>query len=92
MVKYIMVQRRNQITLPKEMVSENVKVYECSKKDNGSLVLTPQVTVPFSQAYFWTKRWQNGESKASEDIKSGRVTKYKNISNIFKDIEKKRKR
>ncbi len=33
-----------------------------------------------SQAYFWTKEWQEAEREATEDIKAGRV-------NIFDTVE-----
>lgn len=31
------------------------------------------------QAYFWTKKWQQMEKEASEDIKLGRVRKYHSL-------------
>ena len=40
---------------------------------DGSICLTPQVAIDRSQAYFWTKRWQEGERQAEEDFRAGRV-------------------
>lgn len=30
------------------------------------------------QSWFWTKRWQQGEKEADEDIKAGRVYEFPN--------------
>jgi len=40
-----------------------------------------------SQAYFWTKEWQNGEKQADEDIKAGRVKKFKSAAEAVKYLE-----
>jgi hypothetical protein len=39
-----------------------------------------------SQAYFWTKEWQEAEREASEDIKAGRVKTYDNVEELLKDL------
>jgi antitoxin MazE len=40
-----------------------------------------------SQAYFWTKKWQEGEKKADEDIKTGRVKSFNSAKELIKDLE-----
>jgi len=42
-----------------------------------------------SQAYFWTKEWQEGEKKADEDIKAGQVKTFNTAEELFKDIDQK---
>ena len=54
---------------------------------DGSIRLTPQVAIDRSQAYFWTKRWQDGENQAEEDIRSGRVQKFDNVDDLVADLE-----
>lgn len=90
--KSVMLGRRNQITLPKEFVAEGATHYECEKRDDGSLVLIPQMSIPASQAYFWTKRWQDGEKNASRDIQSGRVRKYDSPEKLFSHLDRRRRK
>lgn len=40
-----------------------------------------------SQAYFWTKKWQQMEKEAEEDIKKGRVHPYPSVDALKKKIE-----
>lgn len=39
-----------------------------------------------SQAYFWTKEWQEGEREAEVDIKAGRVKTFNSLEDFFKDL------
>jgi hypothetical protein len=41
------------------------------------------------QAWFWTKRWQNGEREAEEDILNGRVNKFENSDDAIAFLHKK---
>jgi hypothetical protein len=40
-----------------------------------------------SQAYFWTKEWQEAEKEASEDIKAGRVKTFDAAEELIKDLD-----
>ncbi len=51
-------------------------------------VLMPKKLVDKSQAYFWTKRWQEGEREADEDIKAGRVKTFNSVDELIKDLDK----
>ena len=42
---------------------------------DGNVVLTPAATVPKDQLYFWSKRWQEGERRAEEDLAAGRISR-----------------
>ncbi len=60
--------------------SKKEKYYNCIQKKDGRIELVPVVkviTASDPQAYFWTKRWQDGEKLADEDIKQGRGNKVK---------------
>jgi TRAP-type C4-dicarboxylate transport system substrate-binding protein len=39
-----------------------------------------------SQAYFWTKEWQEAEKEASKDIKAGRVKAFDTVEELFEDL------
>jgi hypothetical protein len=48
---------------------------EVNIEADGSIRPTPQVAIDRSQAYFWTKRWQEGECQAEEGIRARRLWK-----------------
>lgn len=39
-----------------------------------------------SQAWYWTKEWQEAERKADEDIKAGRYTTYDSVDDLIADL------
>ncbi len=71
-----------QITLPKGIRQktrmEPGDFVEIELDEAGHIVLTPKKLVDASQAYFWTEQWQEGERKADEDIRAGRVHRFDN--------------
>jgi len=81
---------KSQITLPKEVVAE----LEIKKGDNleiivqdGKIIITPVLVIDKSQAWFWTKEWQDGEREADEDIRLGRVSKPMDLENLMKHLD-----
>ncbi len=77
-----------QVTLPKEIRKRtNMQpgdFVEVELDKVGHIVLTPKKLVDASQAYFWTTEWQKGERKADEDIKAGRVKRFKSATEAVK--------
>jgi hypothetical protein len=47
----------------------------------------PKKLVDKSQAYFWTRKWQEGEREADQDIKAGRVKKFDSVEELISDLE-----
>ena len=82
-----------QVTLPKEIrIKTNMQpgdFVEVELDEEGRIVLTPKKLVDASQAYFWTQEWQKGERKANEDIKAGRVKRFKSAADAVKYLEDK---
>ena len=82
-----------QVTLPKEIrVKTNMQpgdFVEVKLDEDGRIVLTPKKLVDASQAYFWTEEWQKGEREADEDIKTGRVKRFKSAAETVKYLEDK---
>ena len=80
-----------QVTLPKEIrLKANMQpgdFVEVELDGEGHIVLTPKKLVDASQAYFWTEEWQKGERKADEDIRAGRVKKFKSATEAVKYLE-----
>ncbi len=82
-----------QVTLPKE-IREKINMQpgdfvEVNLDEEGHIVLTPKKLVDASQAYFWNEEWQKGERKADEDIKAGRVKRFKSTVDAVKYLESK---
>jgi len=86
------VTRHGQITLPasvrKQLGIEEGDLVEIDVEDEKA-VLMPKKLVDKSQAYFWTRRWQEGEKAADEDIKAGRVKTFDSVDELIKDLEQK---
>ena len=90
MPTYSKVTRNGQITLPapvrKRLGIEEGDLVEIEVIEEKA-VLVPKRLVDKSQAYFWTKRWQEGEMEANEDIKTGRVKVFDSADELIKDLE-----
>ena len=82
-----------QVTLPKEVrIKTNMQpgdFVEVKIDKEGHIVLTPKKLVDASQAYYWTEEWQKGEREADDDIKAGRVKKFKSGAEAAKYLEEK---
>ncbi len=82
-----------QITLPKEIRTKtNMQpgdFVEVKLGEEGQIILTPKKLVDASQEYFWTDEWQKGEHKADEDIKAGRVKRFKSATEAVEYLEEK---
>jgi len=83
--------KSNQVAIPKEIITVlglKQDDYIDISVDNNRIILEPKVLVPKDQAYFFTKEWQADELEAEKDIRKGRVTKTKNLDNLFKEMDK----
>ncbi len=85
------VRRNFQITLPaairKSLKIKVGDIVETTVKD-GKIIIAPQKTITADQAWFWSKSWQEAEREAEEDIKAGRVKKFKSAEDLIKDLNK----
>ena len=85
------VTRHGQITLPSS-VRERLGIEEGDlveiEVEDERAVLVPKKLVDKSQAYFWTRKWQEGEREADEDIKAGRVKTFDSVEELISDLEK----
>jgi AbrB family looped-hinge helix DNA binding protein len=85
------IRSNGQITLPTAIRREaNLKegdILEVAVDKDGSVRLIPKVAIDRSQAYFWTKRWQEGEREADEDIRAGRVKEFKTMEEAVEYLD-----
>jgi antitoxin MazE len=90
MTTYSKVTRHGQVTLPasvrRKLGIEEGDLIEVMVEDDKAILL-PKKIVDKSQAYFWTKEWQEAEREASEDIKAGRVKKFDNVEELLADLD-----
>jgi bifunctional DNA-binding transcriptional regulator/antitoxin component of YhaV-PrlF toxin-antitoxin module len=70
----------------KELGIEEGDLVEIEVVDERA-VLMPKKLVDKNQAYFWTKRWQEGEREADRDIKAGRVRTFDSVEELIKDLD-----
>ena len=86
------VTRHGQITLPasvrERLGIEEGDLVEIDVEDERA-VLIPKKLVDKNQAYFWTRKWQEGERAADEDIKAGRVKTFDSVDELIKDLDQK---
>ena len=79
MPELVQVRKKAQVTLP-QSVRQALNIEEGDFLDvrvkDGEIVLRVKKLVDKEQAWFWTKRWQEGEREAEEDIRAGRTHSF----------------
>lgn len=86
----IKLRERSQITLPVEIVKKlNIKTGDSLevKIEDDRIVITPVLVINRSQAWFWSKEWQDMEREVEEDIKAGRLGHAKDVDDLIKQLE-----
>jgi AbrB family looped-hinge helix DNA binding protein len=86
------VTRHGQITLPasvrERLGIEEGDLIEIDVEDETA-VLTPKKLIDKSQAYFWTRNWQEGERTADEDIKARHVKTFGSVDELIRELDQK---
>lgn len=80
-----------QVALPREIAKAlclHINDYLDIKVKDNVIVIEPQLIIPKEQAYFYTSEWQKEEAEAHHDIKKHRVTKTKNLKELFKELDR----
>ena len=92
MITYSKITRNGQVTLPAS-VRRRLGIQEGDLVevvvDDDRAILLPKKIIDKSQAYFWTKEWQEAERSASADIKAGRVKTFDTTEEMLKDLDEK---
>ncbi|MBI2908895.1 MAG: AbrB/MazE/SpoVT family DNA-binding domain-containing protein [Chloroflexi bacterium] len=91
MSELIQVRKKAQVTLPNSIRQalniEEGDFLDAAVKD-GEIVLRVKKLVDKDQAWFWTRRWQEGEREADEDIRAGRVFSFPNAEEAIASLRK----
>lgn len=83
------IRERSQITLPSEILKKlNLKPGDSVDIDieGDKIIIKPVLVIDRSQAWFWSKEWQEMEREADEDIKNGRVFKADSYEELIKKL------
>jgi hypothetical protein len=54
--------------------------------EDGKIIITPVITVPKDQAWFWTEKWQKEEKEVDEQLKTGQLKGFENIDDLIEDL------
>ncbi|WDL99816.1 AbrB/MazE/SpoVT family DNA-binding domain-containing protein (plasmid) [Alicyclobacillus sp. ALC3] len=77
--------KRSQLVLPKAIV-DAMKLEEGTEFEvqivDGRIVMEPMLSIPRSQAWFWSDEWQKREREADEDARAGRMTTIRNAEEL----------
>lgn len=91
MSELVQLRKKAQLTLPlsirKQLGIEEGDFVDVQVVDN-KIVLKLKKVVDKEQLWFWTKRWQEGEKEAEDDIKAGRVYEYTSADAAIADLNK----
>jgi antitoxin MazE len=85
----IQLKTKAQITLPVKMRRKlGIKQgdYLEATLQGEKIILTPIKAVDRSEAWFWSKEWQEGERRADEDLKAGRYTVHDTMEDLVKSL------
>jgi bifunctional DNA-binding transcriptional regulator/antitoxin component of YhaV-PrlF toxin-antitoxin module len=85
----VKVQKNKNITLPVWMLERfHMQTGDFVKLEatKDGVVMKPVKLVDPSQAYFWTEEWQAGEREAEQDIRKGRVKRFRSVKDLMKDL------
>jgi len=83
----VKVRQKYQITIPEDVrkkipldIGERVEVIARGKE----ILIRPVVEIPRDQAWFWDKKWQNQVKRSIEDIKEGKIKRFKSVQEARK--------
>jgi len=90
---HVALQARGTLALPTELRKRHhlddpgaqVRIVE---RADGVIELHPLASVPASQHWFWSERWQRMEREADEDVAAGRVRAYENVDDLLAALDR----
>lgn len=86
----VRVTRRGQITLPasfREAMDVEEGDYIQFLIEGTTTRLIVKKLIEKSQAYFWTREWQEGEHEAEADIRLGRLKTFDSVDELIAELK-----
>lgn len=79
-VNKTVLRKKHILTIPRDLV-DRLNLEEGDEfivtEENGRIVLTPALSIPADQAWFWTPTWQARIAEAEADREQGNSTVYR---------------
>lgn len=79
-VNKIVLRKKHILTIPRDLV-DRMHLEEGDEfivtEESGRIVLTPALSIPADQAWFWTPAWQARIAEAEADREQGNSTIYR---------------
>jgi antitoxin PrlF len=89
-VNKTILRKKNIMTIPRE-IAEHMHLVEGDEfivtEEEGRIVLTPALSIPADQAWFWTPTWQARIAEAEADRLAGNSTVYDSEQEFFASLE-----
>ena len=87
---FSVIRAKGQVTIPQD-VREAAHLEEGDPVEieitADGILIRPKKLIDASQAWFWSREWQQGEREASADIKAGRVTSSGSSEAFLKSLD-----
>jgi antitoxin MazE len=81
---------RSQITLPNDIVKKlNLNTgdsLDISLEDDR-IIVKPVLVIDRSQAWFWSKEWQEKEAEVEKEFEEGKISHAKDVSELFEKLD-----
>ena len=78
-MELLQIRKKFQITLPRS-IRDRLELkegdYIAAEVRGDEIVLRPKKLIDKSQAWFWSREWQQAEREAEADIQAGRVREF----------------
>jgi AbrB family looped-hinge helix DNA binding protein len=78
-VNKTVLRKKHILTIPRDLV-DRMNLEEGDEfivtEENGRIILTPALSIPADQAWFWTSTWQARMAEAEADREHGNSTVY----------------
>jgi len=81
--------QRGTLTLPKSLRERlpDETIFLVTERDDGVIELRPRILIDPSQAWFWSKKWQQMEREADEAIARGDVYQFDDADEFLEFLD-----
>ncbi len=87
----VSLKQNSQITIPKSIV-DKLKLKSGDRLDlimeNDEIKLKPVLLIDRSQAWYWSKEWQDKIKEADKELANGRVKHAKDADDLIQQLQK----
>jgi hypothetical protein len=89
-VSKTVLRKKHILTIPRDLV-DRMRLEEGDEfivtEEHGRIVLTPALSIPADQAWFWTPTWQARIAEAEADREQGNSTVYRSEGEFLASLD-----